>query len=82
MAVNRCICHKITFADALTLAAEHRCATVAELGEHCALGSGCGLCVPYMQRALRTGEVDLPVLDVAETAYWMERSGLIPEGEG
>lgn len=82
MAVNRCICHTILFADALTLAAAHRCRTVAELQRHCALGTGCGLCIPYMQRALGTGETDLPVFDMRETAYWMERSGLIPEGKG
>jgi bacterioferritin-associated ferredoxin len=82
MAVSRCICHTILFADALALARRTGCGTVAALGAHCALGTGCGLCVPYMQRALATGETDLPVLGAAESAYWLDRSGLVAEDRG
>ena len=82
MAVNRCICHTIPFSDALTLARRAGCDTVAALQAHLPLGTGCGLCVPYMQRALATGEVDLPVLGAAESEYWLERSGVVAEGRG
>jgi bacterioferritin-associated ferredoxin len=82
MAVNRCICRDILFVDALALARRVGCRTVAELQAHCTLGTGCGLCIPYMQRALATGETDLPVLGRAESQLWLDRSGLIPEGEG
>lgn len=81
MAVSRCICHAIPFAGALALAERNGCDTVAALQAYCSLGTGCGLCVPYMQRALRTGETDLPVLGEAESAFWLERSGLITEGQ-
>lgn len=80
MAVNRCICHMVPFADALALARRNGCATVAALQGHTPLGTGCGLCIPYMQRALATGETDLPVLGAAESAYWIELSGLVGEG--
>ena len=80
MAVNRCICRKIIFADALALARRNRCTTVAELQRYVDLGTGCGLCVPYMQRSLLTGEIDLPVLDDREAASLLARSGLAPAG--
>jgi bacterioferritin-associated ferredoxin len=79
MAVSRCICREILFADALVVARAFNCRTVAGLQRHCELGTGCGLCVPYMQRAIATGENDLPVLDASESAYWLERSGLVAE---
>lgn len=82
MAVSRCICHTITFAKGLELAQRHGCRTVAELQGLAPLGTGCGLCIPYMQRALATGETDLPVLGEQESALWLERSGVITEEEG
>ena len=82
MAVNRCLCRKIPFALALGVAREHGCRTVAELQEHLTLGTGCGLCVPYMQRALVTGETDLPVLGQEESNRWIAISGIIPEEKG
>ena len=82
MAVNRCLCHKIPFAQALEVAREHGCRNVAALQEHLPLGTNCGLCVPYMQRALTTGETDLPVLGEGESNRWIAISGVIPEEKG
>lgn len=82
MAVDRCICRHVPFASALTVARERGCTSVAELQAHLPLGTGCGLCVPYMQCALETGRTDLPVFDEAATAHWHARSGLIEEGKG
>ncbi|MEO6048519.1 MAG: hypothetical protein ABIQ57_13640 [Candidatus Kapaibacterium sp.] len=80
MAVNRCLCHGVPFAAALAIAGAHGCATVAALQNFCALGTGCGLCVPYMQRSLATGETDLPVLGNREMELWTGRSGIVTEG--
>jgi len=81
MAVSRCVCHNVRFTEGLELAARHGCRTVAELQRFVPLGTGCGLCIPYMQRALATGETDLPVLDEGETELWTRRSGIVAEGE-
>lgn len=81
MAVERCICHKVPFEHALACARANGCTTVAELQHHLPLGTGCGLCIPYMQCALETGQTDLPVFDEEETRRWLERSGLIVEGD-
>lgn len=66
MAVMRCVCRGTTFADALEAARRHGSTTVAELQRHVDLGTGCGLCVPYMQRVLITGVTDQPVLSIEE----------------
>ncbi|MCE7935952.1 MAG: hypothetical protein DYG96_15355 [Chlorobi bacterium CHB2] len=65
MAVDRCICNNVPFADALLLARQRGCTTVAQLQAFSALGTNCGRCIPYMQLALLTGRSDLPVLDDA-----------------
>ena len=82
MAVNRCICNDVLFADALALARKLGCDTVRALQSHSALGTGCGLCVPYMQRSIETGETDLPVFGERERAHWLHRSGVVAEGLG
>jgi len=64
---------------ALGIARDHGCATVADLQGYCELGTRCGLCVPYMQRALVTGETDLPVLGAGDYEQWLRRSGLVTE---
>ncbi|MBS1910788.1 MAG: hypothetical protein JST22_02260 [Bacteroidetes bacterium] len=51
------------------------CTQVAALQQYLPLGTGCGLCIPYMQSVLETGDTDLPVFDEARTSYWLERSG-------
>jgi NAD(P)H-nitrite reductase large subunit len=71
----------VAFADALAVARVQGCRTVAELQLSSDLGTGCGLCIPYMQRALITGETDLPVLGEQESALLMERSGITLAGE-
>ena len=71
----------VRFSDALPLARRHGCSSVADLRVYSSLGSGCGLCIPYMQRALMTGETDLPVLGPSESAALLLRSGLAPTDE-
>jgi bacterioferritin-associated ferredoxin len=76
MAVNRCICNNVPFAAALVLARHSGVTTVAGLQRLSPLGTGCGLCVPYMQRSLMTGETDLPVLPDREAASLRALSGV------
>ncbi len=82
MAVERCICRRVPFALALEVAREHGCQTVVELQQYLPLGTGCGLCVPYMQRALATGETNLPILGEAESDRWLALSGTVGEKKG
>jgi bacterioferritin-associated ferredoxin len=81
MAVDRCICRNITFAHGLSVARTLGVHTVGALQHHVGIGTNCGRCIPYMQRALMTGEVDLPVLGDAEMEALMERSGIRLLGE-
>lgn len=55
MTVDRCVCRGLRFADLLPLA---RAAgwEFPELRAATGCGAGCGLCVPYLQRMLITGE--------------------------
>jgi bacterioferritin-associated ferredoxin len=82
MAVNRCICNSVLFVDALQLARQQGCQSVASLQRYSPLGTSCGLCIPYMQRALMTGEIDLPILNEREASLLLELSGVMPTEEG
>jgi NAD(P)H-nitrite reductase large subunit len=53
--IDRCICHKATFAAMLAWRERHPKAGFEELQREFRCGTGCGLCAPYVRRALRTG---------------------------
>ena len=57
--VTRCICCSVTFAELLQLAARHGAQSVDELHDVAAFGTGCGLCLPYVARALATGKAEV-----------------------
>lgn len=65
MAVDRCICHEVTFAELVRLSRQTG-AGFDELSRRTGCGTGCGLCVPYVQIALKTGRTSLPVMSGAE----------------
>ena len=56
LAIDRCLCFGVPFADLAGVAEETGAATVAELQEHALFGRKCALCHPYVRRMLRTGE--------------------------
>lgn len=60
MAVNRCICHDVPFAELKRLADAG--ADFAELQKRTGCGTGCGMCADYVRVMLATGITDLPVL--------------------
>ena len=56
MRIDRCVCADITFAEALE-AVRVTGVKPAELGARHGCGITCGMCRPYLRRALRTGQV-------------------------
>jgi bacterioferritin-associated ferredoxin len=55
MNIDRCICTGITFAQALAKAEKEKW-TFDDLKRELGVGANCGLCRPYLRRALATGE--------------------------
>jgi len=55
MNIDRCICTGITFAAALTKARAEGWG-LEELKRELGVSANCGLCRPYLRRALTTGE--------------------------
>ena len=53
--VTRCVCCDISLAELLQQAHCHDLATVESLHTVACFGQGCGLCLPYVALALRTG---------------------------
>ena len=66
--VDRCVCHNVTFAELVRIHRETG-ADLAQLQRLTGCGTGCGMCVPYIRVALKTGRVRLPVMN------WMESDG-------
>jgi len=54
--VDRCICHDVPFEEAVRVT-RHEGLSLAQLEHRLGCGTGCGLCRPYLRRALRTGQV-------------------------
>ncbi len=65
MRVSRCVCRNLSFA---TLLADARAGglTLDQLVDSTGCGTGCGLCLPYILRVLRTGEAEQGILSAAE----------------
>lgn len=57
--VTACICHARTFRELKQLAERCGWTTVCEIAAHTGCGSGCGLCRPYLEKMLQTGETEM-----------------------
>jgi bacterioferritin-associated ferredoxin len=55
MRVDRCVCHGVSIQDILELARSEKL-TPQQLEDRLICGTGCGICQPYVRRALRTGQ--------------------------
>jgi len=55
MRIDRCVCVQSSFAEAIEVSRREGL-TLAQLESRLGCGTGCGLCRPYLRRALRTGE--------------------------
>jgi len=79
MAVTRCICHDVPFAELIGLARREGLSLEA-LSERTGCGTGCGSCVPYIRVALASGKSDLPVMtatQLREALAHFERAGSV-----
>ncbi len=56
--VTKCICHSRTFNEIKEYARENGISTVEELQEEKFCSCGCGLCSPYIELVLETGETE------------------------
>ena len=55
MRIDRCVCMERTFAEAVELSRGEGL-SLAQIETRLGCGTGCGLCRPYLRRALRTGQ--------------------------
>lgn len=63
MAVNRCICHQISFSEIKEIASEKNLTTIEELQAEEICSTNCRLCVDYIRQMLKTGETSFePIL--------------------
>ncbi|MDX2016083.1 MAG: hypothetical protein SFY95_00420 [Planctomycetota bacterium] len=60
MPVDRCVCFDVTFAKMKAMVDRDGC-DLSDLHARTGCGSKCGLCLPYIQLMLRTGEVIFPI---------------------
>ncbi len=60
--VDRCLCFKHTFGHLKRLAEEQGLTNVQQITKRTGCGSGCGLCLPYLDLMLQTGETAFAVL--------------------
>ncbi|MGF1670933.1 MAG: hypothetical protein ACFCU6_10815 [Balneolaceae bacterium] len=56
MAINRCICHDISFAEIKEIAREKNISAIEELQHFNICSKGCMICRPYVAEVLRTGK--------------------------
>ncbi|MBD3616175.1 MAG: hypothetical protein HUJ22_06330 [Gracilimonas sp.] len=54
--VSKCICHSREFSEIKEYAKENNFSSVEELQAQDFCGCGCGLCIPYIDLMLETGE--------------------------
>jgi NAD(P)H-nitrite reductase large subunit len=57
--IVRCICFDVTFKDML----EEGCKSLSEVVERWSSSTKCGLCKPYIERTLATGEVRHAIIE-------------------
>lgn len=55
--VSKCICHKKDFSEIKAYIEQHNISSVKELQDQNYCSCGCGLCSPYIELMLETGEV-------------------------
>ena len=58
--IRRCVCHDTTFAELR----ESGLTNLEAIANQFGCTTGCGLCRPYIERMLQTGEVAFPIMPV------------------
>lgn len=54
--IDRCVCHDVTFSEVVQWSRSSGSRSVDCAAKALGCTQGCGLCLPYVERALRTGE--------------------------
>lgn len=54
--IDRCLCFQQPFHTLKNVAQQNQCKNIQDLAKHAEFGKKCGLCLPYIERMLRTGE--------------------------
>lgn len=65
MAVDRCVCHRVTFVALKEMAAENG-GGIDELSAATGCSTSCGLCRPYVLLMLKTGRTSFRLLSARE----------------
>ena len=60
--VKACICHEMSFAEMKILSEERNFDTVEDVMQATDCGTGCGLCRPYIEKMLATGETEMELI--------------------
>lgn len=69
--VDRCVCAGVTFAALLALSRTEGL-DFDGLQRRTRCGAGCGLCIPYLREALRTGRARVPLRPSMEATNWVD----------
>lgn len=67
--VDRCVCRGVSFAELKDLA-ERTGADLDGIAERTGCGSGCSMCVPYIQKMLESGETSFELMP-APARKWL-----------
>lgn len=60
--VTKCVCSDITFERMKQIADKHKCKNIQCIQRYLTFGESCGLCRPYVQKMLETGETKFEVI--------------------
>ncbi len=61
MAIDRCICHKISFEEIRKISETQNFNTIEQLQEKRICSTNCRLCVPYIKVLLKTGKTSFSI---------------------
>lgn len=76
--VNRCLCFDVSF-ERLKSIADKTGGGLLEAHRQTGCGARCGLCLPYIQVMLKTGQADLPVMWAEEFRRYGVNPGRIQQ---
>jgi bacterioferritin-associated ferredoxin len=62
--VQKCVCHRVKFEDIYAIVIEQNIDSIDDLIDQKICGAGCGMCHPYVQKMLVTGETSFAPGDV------------------
>lgn len=54
--IDRCVCHDVTFSEIVEWSESNGCRHVDAVAREFKCTTSCGMCLPYVERALETGQ--------------------------